>query len=283
MARSTASSSTRGAAAASTTGRRSSGQRGRGQQGRGSASSGAIAAAAAAHAASAAADGNSVDILEAAINPNHAADIRETTAHEMDAETEKDHRRRQREIMEWIKKEYPEQYDHCVIELTAEQKSNPDNKYYASTHDFVYERVNPTTIKAFLSSEKKYKDETRTTQYSHVHIRKYHDSLLFGRKTIGAELPQKYHTEMKAYLKSVRKEKQTAKAEGNLDEEDADPITFPLYEHMCNWFIEDNDVLSWAFTVTQWNCMARSINIDPLGFHNMSQSQMDAIRVIRGK
>lgn len=135
MARSTSSRS--GGAAASTTGRRSSGQRG--QQGRGSASSGAIAAAAAANAASAAADGNSGDILEAAINPNHAADIRETTAHEMDAETEKDHRRRQREIMEWIKKEYPEQYDHCVIELTAEQKSNPDNKYYASTHDFLYE------------------------------------------------------------------------------------------------------------------------------------------------
>ena len=171
MARSTTSSRS-GGAAASTTGRRSSGQRGRGQQGRGSASSGAIAAAAAAHAASA---GTSGDILEGDINPNHATDIRETTAHEMDAETEKDHRRRQREIMEWIKKEYPEQHDHCVIELTAEQKSNPDNKYYSSTHDFVYERVNPTTIKAFLSSEKKYKDETRTTQYSHVHIRKCHD------------------------------------------------------------------------------------------------------------
>lgn len=84
---------------------------------------------------------------------------------------------------------------------------------------------------------------------------------------------------MKAYLKSVRKEKQTAKAEGNLDEEDADPITFPLYEHICNWFIQDNDVLSWAFTVTQWNCMARSINIDPLGFHNVSQCQMDAIEL----
>ena len=115
MARNT-SSGTRGAAS-STTGSRSSRRRGR--QGRGPASSGAIVAAAAANAASAAADGNSGDIIEAAINPNHAADIRETTAHEMDAETEKDHRRRQREIMEWIKKEYPEQHDHCVIELSV--------------------------------------------------------------------------------------------------------------------------------------------------------------------
>ena len=113
MAPSTASSSTRGAAAASTTGSGSS-RRSR-RQGRGTASSGAIAAAAAANAASAATNGIGEDILEGEINPDHAADIRETTAHEMDEATEKDHRRRQKEMMQWIKKEYPEQYDHCVI------------------------------------------------------------------------------------------------------------------------------------------------------------------------
>ena len=144
-----------GGAAASTTGRSS---RRSGRQGRGSAaSSGAIVAAAAANAGSAAAGGVNGDILEADINPNHAADIRETAAHEMDPETEKDHRRRQKEMMEWIKREYPDQYNHCVVKLTAAQKSNPDNKYFGSTHDFVHERVNPATIKAFLSAQKKIK------------------------------------------------------------------------------------------------------------------------------
>ena len=42
------------------------------------------------NAASNPADG---EILEVGINPNNAADIRETTAHEMDDNTEKDHRR----------------------------------------------------------------------------------------------------------------------------------------------------------------------------------------------
>ena len=84
----------------------------------------------------------------------------------MDVATEKDHRRRQKEMISWIEKEHPDQYDHCVAELTDEQKLNPDNKYYSATHDFRYQRINPTTIKAFLSSEKKYKDETRTKQYS---------------------------------------------------------------------------------------------------------------------
>ena len=27
----------------------------------------------------------------------------------------------------------------------------------------------------------------------------------------------------------------------------------------------------WAFTVVQWNCMGRSVNVSPLGFHNLSR------------
>ena len=64
----------------------------------------------------------------------------------------------------------------------------------------------------------------------------------FGRKTIAAPLPQEHHTKMTQHLKSVRKEKQEAKSQGNLDEEDADPINFPLCENLCKRFIEDDDV-----------------------------------------
>ena len=250
--------------------------------GRGAAaSSGAIAAAAANAAASAATGGVVGEILDVELNSDHAADIRDTTNHEMDGKTEKDHRRRITEIIKWIRENYPEQFAHCVVELTPEQKADLDRKYHTATHDFLYDKINPAIIRAFLSGEKKYKDETRTTQYSFVHIRKYHDSILYGSKKAETELPRRYHNEMKSYLKSVKKEKQTAKSKGELDEEDADPINFALYEHICGWFVEDNDLYSWAFTVSQWNCMARSINIDPLGFHNISQSQMDC-RPFRG-
>ena len=40
--------------------------------------------------------------------------------------------------------------------------------------------------------------------------------------------------------------------------------------------------MSFAFTVLQWGCMARSINIDPLGFHNFSKGQEDSIEIIYG-
>ena len=199
------------------------------------ASNGAIAAAAAANAAAARAAnaGGDGEILEVDLNPTDAADIRDTTNHEMDNETEKDHRRRNTEFIKWMKRKYPAQFDHCVVELTEEQRADPDRKYYGATHDFLYDKINPAILKAFLSGEKKYKDDSRTTQYSHVHICKYHDAILFGSKKADAVLPQQYHTQMKSYLKSVRKEKQQAKAKGELDEEDADPINFALYEHIC--------------------------------------------------
>ena len=138
--------------------------------GRGAAaSSGAIAAAAANATASAATEGVDGDILAVELNAEHAADIRDTTNHEMDEKTGKDHRRRNTEIINWMKGEYPDQFDHCVVELTEEERADPDRKYYTATHDFVYEKINPATIRAFLSGQKKYKDVTRTTQYSFVH------------------------------------------------------------------------------------------------------------------
>ena len=122
---------------------------GRGRRGA-TASNGAIAAAAAANA------GGDGEILEVDLNPTHAADIRDTTNHEMDNETEKDHRRRNTEFIKWMKTKYPAQFDHCVVELTEEQRADPDRKYYGATHDFLYDKINPAILKAFLSGEKKY-------------------------------------------------------------------------------------------------------------------------------
>ncbi len=101
-------------------------------------------------------------------------------------------------------------------------------------------------------------------------------------RTIDAALPKEYHTGMTKFLVSVKKEKKKAKEKGYLDEEEADPIAFPLYKLISQWFLEEDDIMSFAFTVLQWGCMVRSINIDPLGFHNFSKGQEDSIEIIYG-
>ena len=37
--------------------------------------------------------------------------------------------------------------------------------------------------------------------------------------------------------------------------------------------MEAGDKFTWAFTVLQWNCMTRSINIDELSFSQLSQGK----------
>ena len=139
--------------------------------------------------AAAASAGVAGNVLAAEIHPDHAADILETDKHEMEVATQKDYRRRQKEIIGWMKEKYPEQYNHCVVELSPEQIADPKLRYFTFTHEFMYENINFDIIKAFMSSEKKFKDSTRTKQCSEVHIHKYHDAIKFGSKTIAAPLP----------------------------------------------------------------------------------------------
>ena len=53
-------------------------------------------------------------------------------------------------------------------------------------------------------------------------------------------------------------------------EKEADHITFPLYKQMCLKMMMSGNVFGWVFTIFQWNCMARSINIDNLRFNCLS-------------
>jgi hypothetical protein len=108
---------------------------------------GAAVNAANADAASAGVAGN---VLAAEILPDHAADILETDKHEMDVATQKDYRRRQKEIIGWMKENYPEQYNHCVVELSPDQMADPKLKYFTSTHEFIYENVNFAIIKGLF-------------------------------------------------------------------------------------------------------------------------------------
>lgn len=39
-------------------------------------------------------------------------------------------------------------------------------------------------------------------------------------------------------------------------QEDADPVYFRFYRHMCTWALEEGELFTWAWLVTQWNWYA---------------------------
>jgi hypothetical protein len=118
-------------------------------------------------------------------------------------------------------------------------------------------------------------------QYGFAHQRKYHDAILWGAKKVRLEFPAGYRQQMKDYLDTLAKEKTKAKEKGQVDEQEADPITFELFKKLCQWALESGNIMVWAFTILQWHCMGRSVNIAPLGFHNFSSNEASDSIVIK--
>ena len=109
-------------------------------------------------------------------------------------------------------------------------------------------------------------------QYGFDHPRRYHDAILKCQGVSDYQLHPRYRSEMKAYLDNMKKEKTKAKGKSQLDENEADAIGFGLYEQLCQWAVEAGTLVGifiWAFITTQWNVMGRTVNVDPLGFHNL--------------
>ena len=222
------------------------------------------------------AEGNNQEedgILQVEINAEHSAGIRETEDFFKSAKTVQDHNRRLMEMIKWVEQEYPDYYENGVVELAEEQKENK-KRYHTSTHDFIYTNINVNIMKAFMS-KKKYKPnkftlEGKPIHYSYSHLRKYYDSVLFGAYRAKVALPEIYEMEMQGFLDSVKKEKVKAKKRGEVEEKEADPISFELYRLLCKYAINAGNIFVWAFTVVQWSCMARSISIDDLTFAQVS-------------
>ena len=81
-------------------------------------------------------------------------------------------------------------------------------------------------------------------------------------------LPSKFYTMFDNFLGGYKKEFKKKKKLGLVDEGTADPITFPLYKLILTWCLTSNNIFAWFWTLMQWNLMARSASIDPLGMHN---------------
>ena len=213
--------------------------------------------------------------LDVEIQEGHQQSIQQTADHGISVSCMKDYRNRIKRMIVWIGENYADDYYPVgVVDVTDEQQADPRRHYYGKTHDLKYSGLNVEIIKAFLSTVKK-KENGQFCSFTN--IRKFHDAILFGATEAREVLPQTYYTEMDRFLASYKKETCKARKEGKLDEQDSDPITFVLYHLICTWAIATGNVFVWVWTTLQWNCMARSISIDPLGFHNF-KTGVDSIK-----
>jgi len=202
-----------------------------------------------------------------AIQEDHQAAVDLTESNERKLKTRQGHRNKLKEIIEFLRDEYPDYYSDGVVEITEEQKNDPKFFQHNNTHDLVYTGLNVAMIKACMA-KKKIKESGKMCSYKN--LCKYHHAVKYGSEQANQPLPPVYYREMDKFLASFQKETRQAKQDGNLDEEESDPIPFPLYQQICEWAILSGNIFVWVYTVLQWNCIARSVSVDPLTFHNFS-------------
>jgi hypothetical protein len=165
-----------------------------------------------------------------------------------------DYRNCIKHIYEFWKEEYPEFYDVGIHELTDEDKANEDMYWWKNKYDLVYEGMNMKMVKAFLANKKQ---KTNGKTSSHVHLQKYNDAILYGAKKAGQQLPQSYYEELETFFNAYKKDTVAAKKEGQLDEQEADPISWVLFIAMLKWaLLEYKNIYLWVFSLCQWHCMA---------------------------
>jgi hypothetical protein len=210
-------------------------------------------------------DSNGILGDDVAIQEEHIASVRATEQQNKERNTKIDMRNRLDHIIKFLRDKYPEYYAVGVKEITEEDRSHSDRFYHKSTHDLIYTGLNVKVVKAFLGTRKK-KENGKTCSF--VQLRKYNDCILHGAKEADERLPRTYYEEMEKFLTSFKKETAKAKKDGNLDEQEADPISWSLFRLMLGWLLESKNVFVWVYSILQWNCMARSINIGVLGLHN---------------
>jgi hypothetical protein len=202
---------------------------------------------------------------------DHSAALRETQGYERSLGCVRTHNRNITKIIEWIKTSYPDAYESMTRPLTTEEM-NDQLLYYKGKRDFIYSNLNSDIIKAFIASSKvKATTEDGTVMhYGYDSLRKYHDAVLFGESRGKGVLPPTYRKEMKSFLNSLKKENQQKKKHGEVEENEADPITMPFYKAITKWCVERGYILLWFFVTLQWNLMARACSVSGLTWGSFS-------------
>lgn len=97
-------------------------------------------------------------------------------------------------------------------------------------------------VKSFLAHKKvKYNGKMS----SHVQLCKYNDAVIWGSKSAKEPLPSSYYDEMEKFLASFKKETPSAK-NGMLDEQEADPIMWSLFQMILEWGLKQKNIFLWV-------------------------------------
>ena len=216
------------------------------------------------------------------IKASHKAGIVKTQNSRIAKKTWEKHRNNIKNMIGWFDTNYPA-YRHAggIIKLTKEKLENPSLHFHKNTEDLDYEKINVDLVLAFLANHKILTGKKKAGKpRSNSDMKKFHHAILFGACEAKQALPLDYHVRVaEDFMKAYKKETVKLKQKGEMDSEDSDPIVFLLYRMICQWSLDSDNMFLWAFTLLQWNCMGRSISIDPLGLHNF-KSATDSIKCL---
>ena len=184
--------------------------------------------------------------------------------------TQKNHRNRIKAYYEFLESSYPDYFSVGVRPVTDNMRDIRGIYFHNNRHDLIYTGFNVDFFKAFLATKKR-KENNKMCSYSN--LVKYKDAIIFGSKEVKELLPPNFYEETTHFLSSFKKEVAKAKERGEVDESESDPIPHPLMSLLCLWCIETGNIFAWCWTLLQWHCMGRAVNIDPLGFRNFTLSE----------
>lgn len=206
---------------------------------------------------------------------NYRENLHENNKHKLSEATRKSYRSRIRKIVGYLEKKHPAYFVSGVRKLTTEEKNDKTKFYYKKDeYDLVYTGMNVKFIISFML-DNKLRPDGKTKGVDD--IRRYKDAILWASRVQGEGLPEEFYVQMEEYLASYKRVHVQAKKKGETEDKAADPITFVLYALILGWAIQCNNIYVWVWTLMQWNCMARAISIDDIGFHNFTLG-LDSLR-----
>ena len=167
------------------------------------------------------------------VRPEHIHALNVTKTKESADATRKAHRRRLKLLMHWWMTNYPNYFEVGTRVLSREERDDPMKFYHTCDRDIVYEGLRVDMVTAFMAANKQKTGSAKL--FSYTHMRKIHDAVLFGARTVKQVLSSQYYIEMESFLRSFKKEAADARSHGNVDEKSADPISFTLFRLILQW------------------------------------------------
>lgn len=168
-----------------------------------------------------------------ALTAEHSRQIAATIDHGLSEDTRKNYRSRLARMISWFHAFYPNFCDVAVRPITDEERASDRKHFYDSREDFLYNRIDPQFILAFLSSQKQKEQNDGTFKaMSFINVRKYHDAILFGALEQETDLPNDYHLTVPSWLDAFKKETNLAQQAGLMEQHDADVMSFAMYRQI---------------------------------------------------